>query len=96
MAKEPAKAKAAKPRLSASQREQKAAEQAAALAMTAAPDPQTGQTMTRPDDMPSRKQVEEARKAALESQFAAADEKGAPSPEEVADVTLRRAVGLGY
>ena len=79
----------------AAAREQKAANEAEALAMTAAPDPQTGQSMTRPGDKPSRKQVETARKSALEEQFAAADEKGAASLEDIRDATLSRAI-RGY
>lgn len=76
----------------AAAREQREAEQAEAIAMTAAPDPQTGQVVTHPDDAPTPKEVQASKQAALEQQFADADAKAI---EAVQDATLFRAV-RGY
>lgn len=68
---------------------------AAATTMATAPDPQTGGVGVVSDDTPTQAQVKKARKEAAEAQFAAADEKGAPTSAEIADTNLRLAA-RGY
>lgn len=92
----PAKAPAKRTRAkSAAVREQEAAIEAQAVSMASAPDPQSGGVMVQTEDLPTPKQVKKAREAAQAEQFAAADEKGAPTAEQLADTRLSLAV-RGY
>lgn len=64
---------------------------AQAVEMATVPDPQSGGASIM-SEKPTKTQVRKARKSALEEQFAAADEKGDVTSEQVRDATLSRTV----
>lgn len=79
------------PRQSAEEKARVEQEQAA---LATAPDPQTGMARVN-DEQPAAKEALAKRKEAIDAQFAAADAKGAPTADEVAEATLGRAI-RGY
>lgn len=74
--------------------EQKAMIEQEQAALATAPDPQTGMARVN-DEQPTAKETIAKRKAAVDAQFAAADAKGAPSSDEIAEAALGRAI-RGY